>query len=151
MTPNPLTLSRRTVLAGAAVSLALPRFARAQQTGAAMRLRCRFADQDFTYRLLDNATSRDLVSLLPLDLTIEDFSTNEKIAHLPRRLDEGGHVPIDDEAPGDLCYFLGWGSLAFFHDSYVYRNDLIRLGRIEGAMNPLLVRGKFPLRLELLS
>ena len=56
MTPNPLTLSRRTVLAGAAASLALPRFARAQQTGAAMRLRCRFADQDFTYRLLDNAT-----------------------------------------------------------------------------------------------
>ena len=45
-----------------------------------MRLRCRFADQDFTYRLLDNATSRDLVSLLPLDLTIEDFSTNEKLA-----------------------------------------------------------------------
>ena len=51
-----------------------------------MRLRCRFADQDFTYRLLDNATSRDLVSLMPLDLAIEDFSTNEKIAHLPRRL-----------------------------------------------------------------
>ena len=151
MTPNPLTLSRRMVLAGAAASLALPRFARAQQTGAAMRLRCRFADQDFTYRLLDNATSRDLVSLLPLDLTIEDFSTNEKIAHLPRRLDEGGHVPFDDEAPGDLCYFLGWGNLAFFHDSYTYRGDLIRLGHIEGGVEPLLVRGEFPLRLELLS
>ena len=151
MTPNPLTLSRRTVLAGAAASLALPRFGRAQQTGAAMRLRCRFADQDFTYRLLDNATSRDLVSLLPLDLTIEDFSTNEKIAHLPRRLDEGGHVPFDDEAPGDLCYFLGWGNLAFFHDSYTYRGDLIRLGHIEGGVEPLLVRGEFPLRLELLS
>ena len=151
MTPNPLTLSRRMVLAGAAASLALPRFARAQQTGAAMRLRCRFADQDFTYRLLDNATSRDLVSLLPLDLTIEDFSTNEKLAHLPRRLDEGGHVPFDDEAPGDLCYFLGWGNLAFFHDSYTYRGDLIRLGHIEGGVEPLLVRGEFPLRLELLS
>ena len=116
-----------------------------------MRLRCRFADQDFTYRLLDNATSRDLASLLPLDLTISDLSTNEKIAHLPRRLDEGGHVPIDDETPGDLCYFLGWGNLAFFHDSYVYRDDLIRLGHIEGGVEPLLVRGKFPLRLELLS
>jgi hypothetical protein len=151
MTPNPVTLSRRTVLAGAAVSLALPRFARAQQTGAAMRLRCRFADQDFIYRLLDNATSRDLVSLLPLDLTIEDFSTNEKLAHLPRRLDEGGNVPFDDEAPGDLCYFLGWGNLAFFHSTYTYRGDLIRLGHIEGGIEPLLVRGEFPLRLELLS
>ena len=68
------TLTRRTVLAGAAASLALPRFGRAQQTGAAMRLRCRFADQDFTYRLLDNADRRGTwSSLLPLDLTIERF------------------------------------------------------------------------------
>ena len=116
-----------------------------------MRLRCSFADQDFTYRLLDNATSRDLVSLLPLDLTIEDFSTNEKLAHLPRRLDEGGNFPFDDEAPGDLCYFLGWGNLAFFHDRYTYRGDLIRLGHLEGGVEPLLVRGEFPLRLELPS
>jgi hypothetical protein len=151
MTLNPLTLSRRLVLAGGAASLALPRFAHAQQSGAGMRLRCRFADQDFTYRLLDNATSRDLVSLLPLDLTIEDFSTNEKLAHLPRRLDEGGLASFDDEAPGDLCYFLGWGNLAFFHDSYTYRGDLIRLGHIEGGIEPLLVRGEFPLRLDLLS
>jgi hypothetical protein len=144
------TLTRRMVLAGAAASLALPRIVRAQERPP-MRLRCRFADQDFTCRLLDNPTVRDLVSLLPLDLTIEDFSTNEKIAHLPRRLDEGGHLAFDDEAPGDLCYFLGWGNLAFFHDSYSYRGDLIRLGRIEGGVDPLLVRGEFPLRLELLS
>lgn len=114
-----------------------------------MRLRCRFADQDFVYRLLDNPTVRDLISLAPLALTIQDFSTNEKIAHLPRRLDEGGHVPCDDEAPGDLCYFLGWGNLAFFHGAYRYRGDLIRLGRLEGGVEPLLKRGAFPLRLEL--
>ncbi|MFQ8432323.1 cyclophilin-like fold protein [Amaricoccus sp. W119] len=110
-----------------------------------MRIRCQFADQVFTCRLLDNPTARDLVSLLPLDLTIEDFSTNEKIAHLPRRLDESGRVPIEDETPGDLCYFLGWGNLAFFHGDYRYRNDLIRLGRIEGGVAPLLVKGTFPL------
>jgi hypothetical protein len=151
MKAHALPLTRRTLLAGAAASLALPRLGRAQGTGTAMRLRCRFADQDFTYRLLDNPTVRDLVSLLPLDLTIGDFSTNEKLAHLPRRLDEGGHAPFDDEAPGDLCYFLGWGNLAFFYDDYVYRGDLIRLGHIEGGVEPLLVRGEFPLRLELHS
>jgi hypothetical protein len=144
-------LTRRTLLAGAAASLLLPGTGRSQATGPVMRLRCRFADQDFTVRILDNPTVRDLASLLPLDLTISDFSTNEKIAHLPRRLDEGGHVPFDDEAPGDLCYFLGWGNLAFFHGSYVYRGDLIRLGHIEGGVEPLLVCGEFPLRLELHS
>ena len=46
---------------------------------------------------------------------------------------------------------LGWGNLAFFHGGYAYKGDLIRLGRIEGGVAPLLVRGAFPLRLELHS
>lgn len=116
-----------------------------------MRIRCTFADRDVTYLLQDSATTRDFVSLLPLDLTISDFSTNEKIAHLPRRLDEGGLADYVDEAPGDLCYFRGWGNLAFFHDTYNYRGDLIRLGRIEGSVDPLLIKGEFPLRIKLVA
>jgi hypothetical protein len=143
-------MNRRLFIAGATAIL-LPGMARAQQTGAAMRLRCRFADQDFSYVLRDNATARDLISLLPLDLTIEDFSTNEKLAHLPRRLDETGRQLISNEAPGDLCYFRGWGNLAFFHTGYTYRDDLILLGKIEGGVAPLLVKGTHPLRLDLMS
>lgn len=139
-------MNRRRFLAGAAL---LPAIARAQE-GPPMRLRCRFADQDFSYRLEDNATARDLVSLLPLALTIDDFSTNEKIAHLPRRLNETGRQPIAAEAPGDLCYFRGWGNLAFFHSAYRYRNDLILLGKIEGPLDPLFVTGSHPLHLDLL-
>ncbi|GHC51365.1 cyclophilin-like fold protein [Neogemmobacter tilapiae] len=115
-----------------------------------MRLRCRFADQDVTYRLLDNPTTHDLITLLPLTLTIEDFSSNEKLAHLPRRLDEGGLADFNDEAAGDLCYFRGWGNLAFFHAAYRYRGDLIRLGHIEGGLAPLLVRGEHSLTLDLI-
>ena len=90
MITRPATLpSRRAFLAGAAALMAA-RPIRAQTEVRPMRLRCTFADQSFTYRLQDSATTRDLVSMLPLDLTIEDFSTNEKLAHLPRRLDEGG-------------------------------------------------------------
>ncbi|MDO5620278.1 MAG: cyclophilin-like fold protein [Paracoccus sp. (in: a-proteobacteria)] len=136
---------RRAILAGATAALMTARATSATP----LRLRCRFADQDFTWRLHDNPTTRDLISLLPLDLMIEDFSTNEKIAHLPRRLDEGGLVDYDDEQPGDLCYFRGWGNLAMFHGSYRYRGDLIRLGHIEGGVAPLLVKGSFPLNIAL--
>ncbi|MBY6091858.1 MFS transporter [Maritimibacter alkaliphilus] len=113
-----------------------------------MRLRCRYDDQIVTYRLRDNPTVRDLLSLLPLDLEIRDFSTNEKIIHLPRRLSERGFEPFGDEAPGDLCYFLGWGNLALFHGPYTFRNDLIRLGHLEGEVTPLLHKGTYPVRIE---
>lgn len=141
-----MMLTRRTFLG---LALTLPAMARAATLETPMRLRCRFADQDFTYALIDNPTTRDLMSMLPLSLTIEDFSTNEKLAHLPRRLDEGGLTDFADEAPGDLCYFRGWGNLAFFHADYTYRGDLIRLGRIEGPVTPLLVRGNHALHLDL--
>lgn len=141
-------LSRRTVLAGALAGALVPRRLRAQDVDAFARIRCAFSDQEIVYRLVDNPTVRDFLSILPLDLTIEDYSTNEKLAHLPRRLDEGGLVDFDDERPGDLCYFLGWGNLAFFHGDYDYRENLFRLGHIDGEIDPLLVRGEYPLRIE---
>ncbi|WLA67520.1 cyclophilin-like fold protein [Bradyrhizobium diazoefficiens] len=121
-------------------------------TGAAtMRIRCAFDRHSFTVVLFDGPSARELVSRLPLDLAIEDYSTNEKIAYLPRKLTEDGGSPFADEAPGDLCYYAPWGNLVFFHDSYRYSKGLIRLGRLEDGIRPLLARGKYPLRIELLT
>ncbi len=139
----------RLFIASAAAAL-LPAKARTQ-TGPAMRLRCRCADQEFSYLLRGNATSRDLISRLPLELSIEDFPTNAKRAHLPRRLDETGGQPIRDEAPSDLCYFRGWGNLAFFHSGFPCRDDLNLPGRIEGGVAPLRVRSLHPLRPDHMS
>jgi hypothetical protein len=116
-----------------------------------MRIRVVFADQAFTAALDDNPSARDLVSMLPVDLTIEDYSNNEKIAYLPRKLTERGSGPFGSEAPGDLCYYAPWGNLAFFHAAYRYSAGLIRLGRLEGGIEPLLKHGKFPLRVEIIA
>ncbi|MDF0595955.1 cyclophilin-like fold protein [Psychromarinibacter halotolerans] len=146
---RPLRPTRRAVLAGAATALLVPAAARAQSSTGAMRMRVAFDDQQVTYQLFDNPTVRDLISMLPAELEIQDFSNNEKIVHLPRRLDEGGFEAFDDETPGDLCYFLGWGNLALFHDNYTFRDDLIRLGHIEGEVTPLLHKGTYPVRIEM--
>jgi hypothetical protein len=146
-----LLATRRGFVAGASAMMLVTRSGFARSGAKPMRIRCVFSDQHVRYVLDDHATTRDFVSMLPLDLTISDFSTNEKIAHLPRRLDEGGLVDYSDAAPGDLCYFRGWGNLAFFYDSYHYRGDLIRLGKIEGPLDPLRVKGEFPLHIELLT
>ncbi len=116
-----------------------------------MRLRFIFADQDFTTTLEDNPSARDLVSMLPLDLTISDYSTNEKIAYLPRKLTEEGRGRFGNMAVGDLCYYAPWGNLAMFHGPYRWSRGLIRLGRLDKGQAPLLVRGEHPVRIEALS
>jgi hypothetical protein len=112
-----------------------------------MRIRLTFNGKSMTATLYDNPSARDLASLLPLDLMIDDYGSNEKIAYLPRKLTEEGSGPFGNERPGDLCYFKPWGNLAMFYADYRWEG-LIRLGRFEGSFEPLLVRGKFPLRIE---
>lgn len=111
------------------------------------KIECVFDRHRFTASLDDNPWARDLLAMLPLELTIEDYSTNEKIARLPRKLTEEGSGPFANEAPGDLCYYAPWGNLAFFHAGYRYSSGLIRLGRLDGGIEPLLTRGRFPLRI----
>jgi hypothetical protein len=156
MTSQSLWLTRRAVLGTALVSTAKPGLALAQtaeqltagQEKTIMKIRIAFDGRDFTATLYDNPSARDLASMLPLDLTIDDYSNNEKIAYLPRKLTEQGSGSFTNEAPGDLCYYAPWGNLAFFYAGYSYSRGLIRLGRLDGAVEPLLTRGKFPLRVE---
>jgi hypothetical protein len=148
-------LSRRVLLtAAASMALALPARAKSgtarDRTANLRRLRFVFADQNFTATLEDNPSARDLFSMLPLDLKVTDYATNEKIAYLPRKLSEKGSGRFDGEAVGDLCYYAPWGNLAMFHGSYRWSRGLIRLGRLDQGPAPLLVRGEHPLRVEAL-
>lgn len=139
--------SRRTFLSTALIGTIMPHVASASgKTEAAIRIRFSFSSQIFTATLNNTPTALDLLTLLPLDIQIEDYSTNEKIARLPRKLTEDGSAPFDSEAPGDLCYYAPWGNLALFHAGYRYSGGLIRLGRLDGGIAPLLQRGQFPLQ-----
>jgi hypothetical protein len=145
-----ISVTRRWWLGAAIAIVAAPTPLRAgyPSRGQAMQLRFSFDTHDFTATLDDTPTARDLMSMLPLDLTIEDYSTNEKIARLPRRLTEDGSGPFQGEAAGDLCYFAPWGNLAFFYKGYRYSRGLIHLGRLDGGIGPLLTRGSFPLSVQ---
>ena len=150
--------TRRVALSGILSSALTTRLAFGQTTQDAasnqgktsMKIRIEFSGASMTYTLYNNPSARDFASMLPLDLTIDDYSTNEKIAYLPRKLTEEGSGPFNNERPGDLGYYEPWGNLAFFYAGYRYSSGLIRLGRIDGDLAPLLIRGKFDLHIELL-
>ncbi|MCK6441347.1 cyclophilin-like fold protein [Elstera cyanobacteriorum] len=134
--------SRRTFLETALIAAVVPSIASASGTVEnPMQIKFSFNNQIFTATLNNTPTALDLLTLLPLNIQIEDYSTNEKIAYLPRKLTVEGSGPFGDEAPGDLCYYAPWGNLALFYAGYRYSSGLIRLGRLDGAVTPLLQRG----------
>lgn len=148
------SITRRGVVAGAFTALALPVLANAQdnpdpnnQEPTDMRVRFTFNGLTMLATLYDSPASRDFFAMLPLDLTIENYGPNEKIAYLPRKLTEEGSGPFSNERPYDLCYFMPWGNLAMFHADYKHPG-LIRLGRFGEGREALHVEGQFPLRIE---
>jgi hypothetical protein len=150
-----LQLHRRTALVGSLATIMFPPMAFGQQGSdpadqepTNMKVRFLFDRHAITATLYDNPSARDFASMLPLDLKIEDYSTNEKIAYLPRKLAEEGSGPFSNEQPGDVGYYAPMGNVVLYHGAYRYSSGLFRLGRIEGGIEPLLTRGTFPLRIE---
>jgi len=78
---------RRAFVSAILAGLILPRLALAQQQdkrrnqeAATLRMRMTFDGQSMTATLEDNPSARDFASLLPLELSIDDYAHNEKIA-----------------------------------------------------------------------
>ena len=114
-----------------------------------MKIQIEFDKHLFTATLDNNASAQSLIKMLPLSLNVEDYSNNEKIAYLPSKLLDDGSVRFTNEKHGDICYYAPWGNLVFYYASYRYSKGLVRLGRLDGGIEPLLTRGTFPLHIQL--
>jgi len=51
-----------------------------------MKIRISVEEKVAIAALVDSASSKDFVSMLPLTLTLKDYSRTEKISYLPRKL-----------------------------------------------------------------
>jgi hypothetical protein len=113
-----------------------------------MKILLAFDGKSLPATLLDNATARDLASLLPLELALQDYASTEKIAHPPRKLSVAG-APAGTEADqGDIAYYAPWGNLAIFYREFGYAQGLVKLGRIDGDHSALAVPDSLKVRIE---
>ncbi|WP_406192347.1 cyclophilin-like fold protein [Streptomyces sp. NBC_01017] len=82
--------------------------------------------------LNDSPAARDLATLLPLTLDLEDFHGTERIGYPPRKLTtDGAPAPVAARA-GEIAYYAPWGNLALFHqDGPSASRDLLILGHID--------------------
>lgn len=90
-----------------------------------------------TATMLDNPTSRDFMSLMPLTLTLEDYAGIEKVSDLPRKLSTQGAPSGIDPEVGDITLYAPWGNLAIFYRDFGYADGLIILGRMDTGLEQL--------------
>ena len=117
----------------------------------AMKIRIKLQEKVITATLADNPTSRVFVSLLPLDLTLEDYAATEKISYLPRKLSTEGAPPGSDPDVGDIAYYAPWGNLAVFYKDFGYSSGLIKVGKIDSGLEALNAPGRLRVRIELVE
>jgi hypothetical protein len=115
-----------------------------------MKIRVRINGNEIAATLIDNATSRDFVSLLPLKLKLEDYGETEKISYLPRKLATEGAPPGSDPSAGDVSYYAPWGNLALFRRDFRYFSGLIKLGKIDSGLEALNNPGSVEVTIELI-
>lgn len=147
---------RKTVLAAFAVILCLSIMI--IDSGAAMsknsvyaKVRISSEGREAIIALYDNPVSRDFASLLPLDVTFENYAKTEKITYLPRKLTTSGGIS-GSQAQGDFTYYAPWGNLAVFYKGYGQAAGLYILGTIESGKEWLGERpATFPARMELME
>lgn len=108
-----------------------------------MKLSLKIGDQEITATLIDNETTRDFISLLPLTLTMNDLFGREKFAHLPRAISQGGkHTNVYEV--GDVVYWPPGPDVAVF-----YRHDgksipspgVVVLAKVDSGLQALRVPG----------
>jgi hypothetical protein len=94
-------------------------------------------DTVLTATMLDNETSRDFISMLPLTLTLKDYAGTEKINDLPKRLSTEDAQSGFDPSVGTIAYYGPWGNLAIYYKDFGYSSGLVPLGNIVSGIEEL--------------
>ena len=116
-----------------------------------MKIRLKVGDTVLTATLIDSATTRDFISLLPLTLTLKDYAGTEKISDLPKRLSTEGAPSGSDPSVGDITYYAPWGNLAIFYRDFGYSSGLVILGKIDSGIEAFNVPGSVKVTVELIK
>lgn len=103
-----------------------------------------------TATMEDNAAARDLLSRLPMEVTLNDYNnTTEKIFYPDPELELEGVTRGCAPVPGDITIYVPWGNVAIFCKSWSSSNDLVRIGHIDGnGIEVLNVPGDISVRME---
>lgn len=96
----------------------------------------------------DSAAAKDFYNLLPLELTLTDYASIEKVSDLPKSLSTKGEPSGTSAKAGDLTYYAPWGNLAYFIKDFKHASGLVTLGALDEGQELLSKSGPIPVRVR---
>jgi len=101
-----------------------------------------------TGKLEGSETAQEFAALLPLSLTLEDYSKTEKISDLPKKLTTKGAPAAITPKSGDIAFYAPWGNLAIFYRDGHHSPGLVKLGEIISNAEAFNVSGSLSVTIE---
>ena len=79
------------------------------------------------FELNNSQAARDLYAQLPLSISVENYSNNEKIFYPPKKLNTS-NTPLANAQAGTLAYYAPWKDVVMFYDDFGSAAGLYELG-----------------------
>src|SRR5438067_7673543 len=115
-----------------------------------MKLNIIVAGNTLTATLVDNATTRDFIKLLPLNLSMGDLFGREKFSKLPKALSDGPRTRR--YKVGDIAYWSPSGDLATYYKQAgdaIPSPRIIVIGKVASGIESFAVAGSVRVTIEL--
>jgi len=93
----------------------------------AMKISVKANGKTTVFALNNSPAARDLYAQLPLSITVENYSNNEKIFYPPKKLNTTD-TPQADARVGTLAYYAPWGDVVMFYGRFGSAPELYELG-----------------------
>ena len=98
-----------------------------------MRIKVSDGKHAVVYQLNDSPSAHSLYAMLPLEIEVEDYGSNEKIFYPEREIDAADGIEGGGGA-GDLALFSPWGNVVMYYGPFTAYPGLYLMGQaLEGA------------------
>jgi hypothetical protein len=102
-------------------------YSNASEEKTTMKINVKANSNITVFKLNNSPAANELYAQLPLSITVENYSNNEKIFYPPKKLNTT-NTPQADARAGTLAYYAPWGDVVMFYGSFGSAAGLYELG-----------------------
>lgn len=100
--------------------------------------------KEYTATLNDNRTVEDILTMLPMELTLQRYAGHEYYSSLPHKPSIKGVPMTSDAHAGGIYYYDGWSAFTvLFGDAHIAPFKVVHIGDVvEDIITPLAAAGE---------